>query len=108
MKFAPTPASFDYTSEATMQTLVLTPDIGYFFTFKSGFTVGVESGLQIPIAPSEITFQSELDLPPEWEPFEDQVIQQYIAPTDARVKDTLERVGQTILPTIGIKIGWLF
>jgi hypothetical protein len=33
---------------------------------------------------------------------------QLIEPTDEMVQDTLEKVGQTILPTFGIKIGWLF
>ena len=53
--------SFPYTSEATMQTLVLTPELGYFYTFKSGFTMGVEAGLQIPVAPSEIEFKSHVE-----------------------------------------------
>lgn len=95
--------SFDYTSEATMQTLVLTPELGYFYTFKSGFTFGVEAGLQIPIAPSEIEFKSHVDAD-----IPDQVVDQFVTPTDKRVQETLERVGQSVLPTIGIKMGWLF
>jgi hypothetical protein len=95
--------SFSYTSEATMQTLVLTPELGYFYTFKSGFTMGVEAGLQIPIAPSEIEFESRVD-----DRLPDAVVERFVTPTDERVEDTLERVGQTILPTIGIKLGWLF
>ena len=97
------PNSFSYTSEATMQTLVLTPELGYFYTFKSGFTMGVEAGLQIPIAPSEIEFESQVD-----DSVPDAVVDRFVTPTDQRVEETLERVGQTILPTIGIKIGWLF
>ncbi|HEX6275852.1 MAG TPA: hypothetical protein VFZ53_22575 [Polyangiaceae bacterium] len=95
--------SFAYTSEATMQTLVLTPELGYFYTFKSGFTLGVEAGLQIPIAPSEIEFESQVD-----DSVPDAVVDRFVTPTDERVEETLERVGQTILPTIGIKVGWLF
>ena len=38
----------------------------------------------------------------------DQAVARFITPTDERVESTLERVGQTILPTIGIKVGWLF
>lgn len=102
-------APFPYTSEATVQTLVLTPELGYFFTFKSGFTMGVEVGLQIPIAPSKIDFKSRVNYPSGWSDELKQVIQtQYVEPTDARVESTLEKVGQTILPTIGIKMGWLF
>ena len=106
--YAPAPLpgvgeSSTYTSEATMQTLVLTPELGYFFTFKSGFTMGVEAGLQIPIAPSEIEFKSHVDprVP-------QQVVDQYVTPNDERVARTLEKLGQTMLPTIGIKMGWLF
>jgi hypothetical protein len=105
----PNSASFPYTSEATMQTLVLTPELGYFFTFKSGFTMGVEAGLQIPIAPSEIHFKSRVNYPSGWSDELKQVIEtQYVEPTDARVESTLDKVGQTILPTLGIKMGWLF
>ena len=95
--------SFPYTSEATVQTLVLTPELGYFFTFKSGFTMGIDAGIQIPIAPSEIDFESHVD-----SDIPDAVVERFTKPTDERVESTLERVGQTILPTIGIKIGWLF
>lgn len=108
-EYAPVPIpgvdlkSFDYTSEATMQTLVLTPELGYFYTFKSGFTLGVEAGLQIPVAPSEIEFKSHVD-----DDIPDEVVNRFVTPTDERVQETLERVGQTILPTIGIKMGWLF
>jgi hypothetical protein len=108
-QYAPVPIpgvdleAFDYTSEATMQTLVLTPELGYFYTFKSGFTLGVEAGLQIPVAPSEIRFKSHVD-----DDIPDPVVDQFVTPTDERVQETLERVGQTILPTIGIKMGWLF
>ena len=105
----PTVGPFPYQSEATMQTLVLTPELGYFYTWKSGFTLGVETGLQIPIAPSEIHFKSTVNYPDSW-PQEIQALadEQFIEPTDAKVEETLEKVGQTILPTIGIKIGWLF
>ena len=94
---------FPYTSEATVDTLVLAPELGYFFTWKSGFTMGVDAGVQIPIAPSEISFESRVDsqIPRE-------VVDQFTGPTDDRVESTLERVGQTIIPTVGIKMGWLF
>ena len=102
-----TPTRLPYESDGTVEMLVLTPEFGYFFTFKSGFTMGVEAGIQIPVAPSEIHFDSriEADLPPE---VRQAVNDSFVEPADARVRDTLERVGQTVLPTIGIKMGWLF
>ncbi len=90
------PNELDYTSRAVVQTLVLSPEIGYFHIFKSGFAVGVDGGLQIPIAPSEIRFQQRTDVPPE-----------FLAPYDQKVRSTLDKVGRTILPTFHLRAGWL-
>lgn len=97
-----TRATLPYTSEATVQTLVLIPQLGYFHTFKSGFSFGVDAGLQIPIAPSEISFESRVD-----SDIPDAVVERYMQPTDERVRETLERVGRTVLPTFNIRMGWL-
>jgi hypothetical protein len=88
-------------SEGSVQTLVLTPELGYFYTFKSGFSLGVGAGLQIPVASSEIEYKQEVDSPYEG------VIQEYLDPTRRAVEDSLEKVGQTPLPTVGVCIGWL-
>lgn len=97
------PNKLPYTSKATVQMLVLTPEIGYFYTFKAGFTLGVDAGLQIPVAPSEIRFESHVS-----NQVPDAIVERFVTPTDERVRSTLERVGQTILPTVGFKLGWLF
>jgi hypothetical protein len=50
-----------------------------------------------------------VNYPSGWSDELKQVIEtQYVEPTDARVESTLDKVGQTILPTLGIKMGWLF
>jgi len=89
-------------SEGSVQTMVLTPELGYFKTWKSGFSMGVGAGLQLPIASSDVKFDQDVnaDVPAE-------VLKQYLDPTAHAVKDTLERVGQAIIPTVGISVGWL-
>jgi len=89
-------------SDGSVQTMVLTPELGYFKTFKSGFSLGVGAGLQIPIASSDVKYDQDVnaDVPQE-------VLKQYLDPTARSVKDTLERVGQALIPTIGLSVGWL-
>jgi len=94
------PASLEYTSGGSVRAMVLTPQIGYLHTFGSGFSVGFDIGAQIPIAPSEISVESsvkpqELAQLPEFQQ------------TEQAVRDTLEKVGATPLPTINFRIGWL-
>ena len=96
------PGTVTYESVATVRTLVLIPELGYFHTFGPGFSLGFDAGLQIPVAPSRIDFESDADsdLP-------DAVIDQFIDPTDEKVESTLERVGRTIVPAFHVRIGWL-
>jgi hypothetical protein len=97
------PASFEYRSEASVRTLVVTPQFGLFHTFGSGFSIGIDVGAQIPIAPSQVAFSSQVptDVP-------QQAVDEALGPHDQQVKDTLERVGRTPIPTFNLRIGWLF
>lgn len=92
----------DFSSQGDMQTLVLSPGIGYFHTWRSGFSLGVGAGLQIPVAPSEISYSSRTDpnLP-------DEIEEQVLGPTDRVVQDTLESVGQSLIPRVELRLGWL-
>jgi hypothetical protein len=94
------PVSGTLRSEGSVQTLVLTPELGYFYTFKSGFSLGVGVGLQLPVAASDIKYKQDIDSPYE------EVINEYFDPRRA-VEDSLEKIGQTPLPTLGVSIGWL-
>lgn len=90
-------------SKASVRTLVLTPQIGLQHTFGSGFTLGIDGGLQVPLAPSEIEFETQL--PPEVPP---EVIEKFVEPNDQKVRDTLEKIGRAIVPTLNLRVGWLF
>lgn len=87
-----------YDSRAKVKTMVLTPELGYLVTFDSGFTFGVDFGAQIPVAPSRIRFEDQVrtDLPVDAG-----------LENDEKVRDTLERVGRTVLPTAHLRIGWM-
>ncbi len=100
------PASADVSSQASVRTLVLTPQLGLLHTFGSGFTLGADVGAQVPIAPSQVDFATQI---PSTIPaaFKSQIQKQYVDPNDAKVRSSLDKIGRTPIPTFGIKIGWL-
>ncbi len=89
-------------SEGSVQTLVVTPQLGIFHTFKPGFSIGLDVGAQIPIAPSDVKFATEV--PPS---VPQEVVDALVTPNDEKVRSTLDRVGQSPLPTFNVRIGWL-
>lgn len=97
------PATFVLNSEGSIHTLVLTPKIGVFHTFDSGFSFGLDLGAQLPIAASEVRLNT--NLPPG---VPQAAIDQFVVPNETKVKDTLRTIGQTPIPTFGIFVGWLF
>jgi len=101
-QFPALPASVVTRSEGSVQTLVLTPQLGYFHVFGSGFAAGIDFGAQIPLAPSDIEFETRVS-----DAIPAPLVEQYVGPNDARVRDTLETIGRTPLPTINFKVGWL-
>ncbi len=99
---APTlPDTLDVESRASVRTLVLTPQLGLQHTFGSGFTLGFDVGLQVPLAPSEIHFDTKV--PPE---VPQEVIDKYVKPNDQKVQDTLETIGRATIPTLNVRMGW--
>ena len=96
------PREITITNEGSVRTLVLTPLIGLQHTFGAGFTIGIDAGAQIPIAPSEVEFNTAV---PSWVPAEQ--VEQFVAPNDKKVRDTLDKIGRTPLPTFNVRIGWL-
>ncbi|HEX7452261.1 MAG TPA: hypothetical protein VF294_08250 [Polyangiaceae bacterium] len=88
-------------SQANVRTLVLTPQIGLLKTFQAGFTLGIDVGAQVPIAPSKVDFSTTVP------PGLPAPVVSSITTADGKVRSTLTSIGRTILPTVGVKIGWL-
>jgi hypothetical protein len=104
------PNSVTYASQGSVKTLVLTPQVGLFHTYRCGFSLGFDVGLQVPIAPSQVTFKSQVNLltdPQIPAATRQQLKDQYVTPTDNQVRGTLETIGRTIIPTFTVRIGWL-
>jgi hypothetical protein len=95
------PQTIEVDSQANVRTLVLTPQIGFLKTFQAGFSIGIDAGVQLPIAPSQVDFSTTVppNLPPSATTSFDTA--------EGQVRTTLTKVGRTILPTVGVKIGWL-
>lgn len=74
----------------TVDTWFVNPRIGYLKTWNSGFTLGIDAGVQIPISSSvEATASDGLDVPSE-------------------VQDFGKKLGQTVLPTIDLlRLGFM-
>jgi hypothetical protein len=97
------PPSVSTVSDGSVETLVLTPEIGYVFTWPAGFTFGFDAGAQIPAASSHVKLQSHVvaaGIPSS-------LLDPYLAPDQEKVRQTLVKVGQTVLPAFHLRIGWL-
>jgi len=102
----PTTGTATYSGNGTVRTLMLTALIGYFYTTSIGFSFGVDAGIQLPIAPSQVNFASELKTNPTGidalAP-----VQSFKKDADDQVRSTLEKIGRTPLPTLNLRIGWI-
>jgi hypothetical protein len=94
-------STLEVDSQANVRTLVLTPQIGLLKTFQAGFSIGIDVGAQIPIAPSKVDFATSV---PPGLPVP---VVSSITSADESVRSTLTSIGRTILPTVGVKLGWL-
>ncbi len=107
-----------YNAAGNVKALMLTALIGYFYTTSIGFSIGVDAGAQIPIAPAEVNYAS--DPLPAWatpapgcDPMTNPVCkvqkqaQGYKTSADDSVRDSLEKIGRTVLPTLNLRIGWI-
>jgi len=99
------PNPLTYQSEGTVKTMIVTPQVGYFYTTDIGFSIGLDVGAQVPIAPSQVTYKRTLSPPSA---VVNGIQSQYVAPNDKKVRDTLDTIGRSPYPTFNIKIGWLF
>jgi hypothetical protein len=97
------PQSLHTHAEGSVETLVLTPVIGYVYTWRAGFTFGFDAGAQIPVASSRVKVKDDVAVGA----VPQAVVDQYLEPDRQKVRSTLETVGQTILPAFHLRIGWL-
>jgi hypothetical protein len=90
--------TYTVTSRGSVRAMILTPQIGWFSIFGSGFALGIDIGAQVPIAPSEIEF--ETSLPPE-------LPQEFFEESNQEVLATLDKLGKTIVPVFNIRLGFM-
>jgi hypothetical protein len=94
-------ASIPLSSVGSVKTMVLTPQLGFLRTFAGGFSIGMDLGAQIPIAPSQIEFETQTPNLPQT------IVDQYVKPHEEEVRSTLEKIGRTPIPTVNLRLGWL-
>lgn len=94
-------STLEIDSQANVRTLVLTPQIGLLKTFQAGFSIGIDVGAQVPIAPSKVDFSTTVP------PGLPAPVVSSVSSADDSVRSTLTSIGRTILPTVGVKLGWL-
>jgi hypothetical protein len=96
------PSSIEVTSDGQVRTLVLVPQLGFLHIFRAGFTLAGDVGVQVPVAQSQIEFHNGV---PAGIP--QPIVDQYVTPNDQKVRDTLNAIGRTTIPTFNLRIGWL-
>jgi hypothetical protein len=97
------PPSISSTTDGSVDTLVITPELGYIYTSRAGFTFGFDLGAQIPAASSHVKLEEHVVAPG----IPASLLNPYLAADQEKVRQTLVKVGQTVLPAFHIRIGWL-
>lgn len=90
--------SFTATSHGSVKAMILTPQIGWFSIFGSGFALGIDIGAQVPIAPSTIELENNLPA---------NIPQQYVDQSNEEVLDTLDKLGKTVVPVLNVRLGFM-
>ena len=84
----------------SVDTTFLAPQVGFMWTWSPGITLGIDAGLQVPLASqSSSTLQATVPT----------VAQPYVTSARQSAENVAKTVGQTPLPTIDlIRVGFLF
>ena len=99
--------TIDFDSRGSVRTLVLTPQLGFMKIFGSGFTIGLDVGAQVPVAPSQVDYTAPVvNLPANAPQALREAAQSQIDRNGEKVRSTLDKIGRTPLPTFNLKIGW--
>lgn len=85
----------------------LTPHLGWIFTTNSGFTFGIELGVQVPVRSTSSVSISIDD--PAYTPYVElvQATQSY-KDAQAQIEDTASKIGNIPLPYFVLRWGWTF
>ena len=86
-------------SVGSVDSLIITPQVGYFRNFPFGLALGFGIGAQVPVAPSDVVFQSTASA---------SVPREVVQTADQQIVDTLRTIGRTPLPQLELRVGWLF
>lgn len=114
VKSIPTPIpgvpTYEVTSHGSVKAMILTPQLGWFSVFGSGFALGFDVGAQIPIAPSTVKYSTDLppNLPAGIPPEVLTQAQQLVDSSNQEVINTLEKIGKTPIPVFNIRLGYMF
>ena len=80
------------TESAVAETAFVNPRIGWLYTWKSGFTLGIDAGVQVPISPKLVTSYP----------------QGVVSQVDSTVTTVANMLGNNVTPTIDlVRIGFL-
>lgn len=85
-------------TEGAVRSMILTPQIGFLHTSKWGPSIGLDVGAQVPIAPSQLSYTTTLS---------PGVPESFGASTTDAVRETLEKIGKQVVPTVNLRVGWL-
>jgi hypothetical protein len=86
-------------TSASVRSLMVTPRLGYLYTFGAGFTLGLDAGVQVPISVAEITYETRVPAA---------VPREYVDLARADEERTLRSLGKQVLPSLALRMGWLF
>ncbi|MFO0671527.1 MAG: hypothetical protein U0235_18175 [Polyangiaceae bacterium] len=90
-----TVASYSITESATAEATFINPRIGFLFTGKEGFTIGIDAGVQVPLS-SSLTTTLPKNLPTQLQ-------------VDSSMSKVAGTFGNDVTPTVDLlKVGMLF
>jgi hypothetical protein len=89
-------------SRGSVRTLVMPLQLGFFQIFDSGFCMGADVGAQIPVAASRVDVETSTD--PD---VPEAIREQFVTPGEDEVRETIENVAATPIPTFNFRIGWM-
>ncbi|MCU0659141.1 MAG: hypothetical protein MUF64_28955 [Polyangiaceae bacterium] len=92
----------EFSQQGSVRSLVLTPQLGYMAELGAGFVLEFSLGAQIPVAASDVELSTSV--PAQVRTYASQMVLE----AENQVRSTLKKIGQQPLPTLNVRLGWLF